>query len=481
MRTKIRPRLISRIHNRWIAFLKHVESFWKEKRKPLLVVFALTVVVVVLELLGPLESMESFLLGPSQRAGSWIMERWFPHEMQCPSNIELVEITDEDYKNWFDSQSPLSPEVLLQLILGIRDQGIKDHQRQLIGVDFDTRDTRWQLAVDPACSEQSLKCFLAEEHPPIIWAQVPEAHPNDMDKGSFKLGDVLGGLYKPRKNGMGIPLFPTYPDGVVRTYRGEFSVHESHKEGDTETEIYAGEKMLSLSRAIAERYCPKLYVTKKEVLLNFRKAPYVPKVTYNVDYLLKNRCKDVNYSKILRVKASDRTESLRSFAKKCDKQLAGEGEPKPEQKKSAKVPLNEKLIPDALNEIVLVGGAFEAARDKYRTPIGELPGVELVKQAIGSDLSGGGIPIVGWWYGALLDLGLGIIIVLLHYLLAERWPWLALMSGLALLLVIILTCAILVAFKVVWLNVIPVAVGVNLHQLWEHGTELYSKQYPSAG
>ncbi len=458
-------------------------NFWKEKRKSLLVVLVFTVVVVALELLGPLESMESSMLHVTQRAGSFISDRWFADKQQCPSKIEVVEVTDDNYKNWFDSQSPLNPEVLLQLILGIRDQGIRDRRSQVIGVDFDTSDTRWQFVVDPECSGGSLKCFLAEEHPPIIWAQVPETRPGDIDtdKDSFKLGAVLGGLYKPRKNRMGIPMFPTYPDGVVRTYRGEFSVYESHKEGDTETETYAGEKMPSLSRAIAKTYCPILHVPEKEVLLNFRKE-YKPRVTSDVDYLLKRRCRELNYSKILIDKASESIEPLRSFAKKCERQLAGEnverqGDADP--KNSEKDPGNDKVILDTPTEIVLVGGAYEAARDKYRTPIGELPGVELVKQAVNSDLHGGGIPIIGWWYGALLDLALGILIVYLHYWLEERWPWYALMSGLAVLLLIVLVCSILVAFKCAWLNVIPVAVGVNLHQMWDHATELYRRQYPT--
>jgi hypothetical protein len=483
LRARIRRRFVALFLDPLIGFWRHVESFWKEKRRPLLVVFLLTVVVVVLELLGPLESMESFLLEFAQRAGSLISER-FPREELCSSRIRLVEITDDNYKNWFNSQSPLSPEVLLQLILGIRDQGIRERRHLLIGVDFDTRDARWQLAVDPECSPQTLKCFLAADRPPIIWAQVPDGRPDDIEKGSFKLGAVLGGLYKGRKNRMGIPLFPTYPDGAIRTYRGEFSVYESHKEGDTETETYAGEKMLSLSRAIALTYCPKLKLSEKEVLLSFHKESERPAVTSDVDYLLKNRCRVVNYSKILSDKASDRTEPLRNFAMKCANELAAEhkeGGPEPEQKKLTDAPSNGKSISDTPDEIVIVGGAFEAARDKYRTPIGELRGVELVKQAVDSDLNGGGIPIVGWWYGAFLDLVLGSGIVILHYLLEDRWPWYALISGLAVLLVIIFVCVALVVFKIFWLNVIPVAVGVNLHQLWDHGTELYRQQYPSIG
>jgi hypothetical protein len=467
--------------------------------KSLIVVVAITAIVIVLEILGPLESMESFILELTQKCGLSILHRWVPDEEQTLSKIKLVEITDADYKNWFDSQSPLSPEILLQLISSIRDD-----QPRVIGVDFDTRDAKWKSVGEPRCyivtphvifpppgagdefrkslpyayeSEKGLNCFVAEAGPPIIWAQVPESHPENIDKDLLTAGNVLGGLYN-NYDRMGIPSFPTYPDGVVRTYRGEFGVYESHAEGDTKTETYR--RTDSLARAIAEIYCPALYVTKEEVMFRELRKELVPRkeLTNNlnkagsdslVDHFLKKRCRDLKFPKVPSNKGNTENhtaehEFFRSFGEKCEKQL---GQNKADEQHAGEQNADKTIDEDLQDKIVLVGGAYEAARDTHRTPIGDLPGVELVAQAIYSDLTGGGIRIIGWWYGALLDLALGTFIVYLNYQLI-RWPLLAFRCGIVVLVMIFVVCAVLVLIKWAWLNVVPVAVGVYLHQFWDH-------------
>jgi CHASE2 domain-containing sensor protein len=66
--------------------------------------------------------------------------------------------------------------------------------------------------------------------------------------------------------------------------------------------------------------------------------------------------------------------------------------------------------------IVILGGTYRAARDEYTTPVGRMAGVHLVAHALASDLFGGGIREAREWSKLAVELLVGLLVVLLHYL-----------------------------------------------------------------
>ena len=178
---------------------------------------------------------------------------------------------------------------------------------------------------------------------------------------------------------IGIPRFPIDPDGVVRGYRGDFEI-----EG-------LGGRMNSLARAVAEQYSPALAVTKNEVLFNFAgKAGAENYPPTPAGFFLSSECIE-----------------NKSFAERFKNECKDAVPPK---------------LPYLINKIVLVSGAYQAARDLHQTPIGEIAGVEMLAQAIDSDLHGGGIRLLPWPLSALLDLLASTLVVYLYFRM-KSWPF----------------------------------------------------------
>ena len=435
-------------------------SFWKiywTRHFPTLLL--LTAAVVGLEAIG-------LLTGPEL----WILDHaLLPNRTPSPE-IHLVEITDKDYAEWFRNTSPLKPELILGLI-----DAIVARKPRVIGIDIDTRD--WGPLESIPCSlanrqqilfpgvpqkkigaehaqesamvkvptadhrdevTSGLHCFIPAEGPTIIWAEIPK---NDQEP--LELGRVLGqdpekvvrsmGLSPDEtQTVIGIPRFPIDPDGVVRVYRGDFEI-----EG-------LGGRMNSLARAVAEQYSPALAVTKNEVLFNFAgKAGAENYPPTPAGFFLSSECIE-----------------NKSFAERFKNECKDAVPPK---------------LPYLLNKIVLVSGAYQAARDLHQTPIGEITGVEMLAQAIDSDLHGGGIRLLPWPLSALLDLLASTLVVYLYFRM-KSWPFYGFLLGWGIALIAVAMCFVLVRYKLAWLNVVPVVVGANLEQLWHHGAELRHAQ-----
>ena len=435
-------------------------SFWKlywTRHLPLLLL--ITGAVVGLEAIG-------LLTGPEL----WILDHALLPSRTPSPEIHLVEISEADYATWFGSTSPLKPELILGLI-----DAIVARKPRVIGIDIDTRD--WGPLESIPCSlanrqqilfpdvpenkgdaerahesatvkeptadrhdavTNGLHCFIPAEGPAIIWAEIPTN-----DEEPLKLGRVLGedpekvirsmGLSPDEtQTVIGIPRFPVDPDGEVRGYRGDFEI-----EG-------LGGRMNSLARAVAEQYSPALAVTKSEVLFNFAgKAGAENYPPTDAGLFLRAECVE-----------------NKSFAERYKNECKDAGQPK---------------LPYLINKIVLVSGAYGAARDTHRTPVGEIAGVEMLAQAIDSDLHGGGIRLLPWPISALLDLLASTFVVYLYFRL-KAWPFYGFLLGWGIALIFVAMCFVLVRFKLAWLNVIPVVVGANLEQLWRHGEALRHAQ-----
>jgi CHASE2 domain-containing sensor protein len=436
------------------------KSFWKSYwTRHFPVSLAITAVVVALEVIG-------LLVGPEL----WILDHTLLSSRSPYTEIHLVEINNLDYIKWFDSKSPLKPEVILGLI-----EAVRARRPRVIGLDIDTRDwgplesipctvaNRTQILFldvpkvetegadsakaaapmkEPASEARNaitsgLHCFIQADGPSITWAGIPTNKEEPLE-----LGRVLGqdpekvieslGVPPESQTVIGIPRFPEDPDDVVREYRGDYEIKG------------LGSRMNSLARAVAEQYSPALDVTKQEVLLNYAGNSNGAKYGItDAGVFLQNECVE-----------------NKSFADRFKVECQGAA-PSP--------------LPYLINKIVLIGGAYDAARDTHRTPLGEIPGVEIIAQAIDSDLHGGGIRLLPWPIAALLDLLVATGVVYLYYRLRAR-PYDAYLLGWGIVLAVVVVCIVLVRFKLAWLNVVPVVVGANLEQLWHHGAELRHAQ-----
>lgn len=138
------------------------------------------------------------------------------------SEVVIVEITDDDYKNHFHAKSPLDAAQLQRLI-----EAVAAYQPKLIGVDIDTSD------------EQFKNLYIAEHlREKIVWVSEPKIFKNEKGEDEiFEVKNALAG--RATKENSALPLLLD-DKKVTRRYR-RF--------------IEAGEDYLpSFSWAIARRF-----------------------------------------------------------------------------------------------------------------------------------------------------------------------------------------------------------------------------------
>jgi CHASE2 domain-containing sensor protein len=119
--------------------------------------------------------------------------------------------------------------------------------------------------------------------------------------------------------------------------------------------------------------------------------------------------------------------------------------------------------------IVLLGGAFRAARDKFDTPAGRMDGVDIVAHDIVSELPDGEVKSPGKRFFFAVDVGLGLLLVAGGWLLPRKW-------ALPAMLVVVTVTALLaswLAFRSFgyFASFVPVLGGVLTHELFEHFLE----------
>jgi CHASE2 domain-containing sensor protein len=123
------------------------------------------------------------------------------------------------------------------------------------------------------------------------------------------------------------------------------------------------------------------------------------------------------------------------------------------------------------DRIVLLGGTYRAARDTYVTPVGTMAGVQLMAQAVEVEMTGGGIRPINEIAAVLFDLLSGAILVLIGYSFENHLGRTMLVSLLALVLLPLVSSYLAFATLARWFNFVPMAVGVILHEFYEHAKE----------
>jgi CHASE2 domain len=394
-----------------------------------------------------------------------------------PSEIGIVEITEDDYRNYFCGQSPLDGRGVIALVEAVRE---KLHPA-VIGVDLDTSDwkpgdipapcykldlppcthktDKGENAPDQTCMANEVRHLVTENYPTkVVWAEIPREIPAEQrlkwyerlarlpkflwtgepeESKVLQLQTVAG--RSPDSLVSGIPRFPLDLDGVVRKYRRRIEVEPSpdvdvpnppkSKEQDSLPHALASacEACVRDNRAWQEE---ERHHSSEDVILKFAtsKSVFNPK---------------------------DANDLLPP--------LPGATKEKPTQ---ANI---EQALSIRPLTIVLIGGTYKGARDIYRTPLGEMPGVQLLAQALETDLHEG-ISETSEYTKFCADLlaGLGVIF-LWNSKIVSRYAPLKRIFSLTLFGIpgAFLLLSLYLFHHRIWLDSIAILVGVVIHQVYE--------------
>jgi CHASE2 domain-containing sensor protein len=258
-----------------------------------------------------------------------------------PKTIVIVAISNDDYESLFKSTSPLDPSELRKLI-----DAIALGRPKVIGVDIDTSDARF-------------KDFqLDKRWPPVVWASVPE----QLDKGRFKVQQVLGGGAGAVSGAALLPQEDNYVRDYLRQVVSDRGIVESFPVAIVR--LYRGSP--------AQESHSREHTGQSERLLDFWGAP-------DQAY----RFETYSAYTVLR--------GARGGAWQSEGVLNG--------------------------KIVLLAGMYAAGRDRYQTPVGEMSGAEINAEAIETELHGGGVEPPSEPLLFLLNALVGVALILAY----EEW------------------------------------------------------------
>jgi CHASE2 domain len=447
----------------------------RRTRKSLIVLFVLAFVMHFLDSRGYLHGLQMALgLDPMLQVAA----------PGTPTDIGIVQITDDDYRNYFCGQSPLDGRGVLALVLAVRE---KLHPA-VIGVDLDTSDWKSRNiptpcpkldklrcahpkkngdnADDQDCMDEAVDRLVTENYPTtVVWAQIPRdlyaegslkwwqwlMHPLKLlkvfwtgereDSEIFQLQTVAGRSVC--SIGWGIPRFPLDLDGAVRKYR-------RHIDFDPPVCPDKPKPQDSLPHALA-RACESCVRDN---------PPWQEEERHksSEDLILKFF---TNISNFNPQNAGDLLPPLPDGTS-----------PRPSQAEDTRHRPSQVEIDEALSmrplRIVLIGGTYKGARDIYRTPLGEMPGVQLLAQALQTDLHES-ISETGEFKKFFVDILAGLAVIFLwsetvsRYVSVKKVFWLSLVG---IPFGFVLTSLYLFHHRI-WLDTIAITVGVVLHQVYE--------------
>jgi CHASE2 domain-containing sensor protein len=209
---------------------KRLRIFWQDLRKTTIAIITAIPITLLLGSIGTFQYLERPILDLQMSL----------NPAPVNSNIVIVRITDEDYKNYFKAESPLHAQELEKIINALARGGPK-----VIGVDIDTSPSHFQnLNIVPG-------------NVPIIWAR--EATYSNREK-QFYLSKILGGTAS--TPAFGLVMLKPDKDGTVRRYTRTCKTNEG---------FYP-----SFAWAVAKEFLSMTNVdeeSQNERLINFRGDP----------------------------------------------------------------------------------------------------------------------------------------------------------------------------------------------------------------
>jgi CHASE2 domain-containing sensor protein len=376
------------------------------------------VLMAVLEHLGWLRGFETAALDSMLRL----------HSVAPKSNVLLVTIDDQDYRELFGGVSPLQSERLLEVL-----QAVQAGKPRVIGVDVET----------------SAPAFAGKPWPQAVWARDAEVlcdeqgHESngECEADNLQRFSLLGGDVQERLQGKhiqtvpasGLVIFPQDYDGVVRRYKRFFHSSQAQPKSDVAGNVD------TLPWAIVKAY---VETRRAEEGKNCRECDRIDATTAaQGDELVLNFAGDRYHFAELPAR------HLLTAAKK--------------DYWATKSPCRDA--------IVIVGGTYRAARDAYATPVGMRSGMQIIAQAVESDLQGRGIRELNYWLANLLEYLNSLLIIFLAWRFPTRFGVLASLCTTIVLSII----ASHLAFHTggLWFNFSAVLIATWLHLLWEQSKE----------
>ncbi|MET0626218.1 MAG: CHASE2 domain-containing protein [Pyrinomonadaceae bacterium] len=375
------------------------------------------------------------------------------------SQVALVTIDDDDYRTLFNARSPLDREQLRNILAAIARE-----RPSVIGVDLDTSDPAYAGFEVPA------------DWPTVVWGRVGRAQA----EGKLRLSGVLGGREPPACSG--VVAMRLDDDGVARHYRREFLEKDLCDPATCRAGAGRDDAAARAEKLCEVTSCPlpafpwavlqaHSAVSKEFTREDFRK--------------LKDATRDGGE---LAVRFAGPAEQTQTPAGDCADAHAPAESQSRTLKAGQRIQLTAGEIlhnaeaasaqprPDEFRplegKIVLLGGTYSSYfRDEHRTPLGVMPGVELLAQVVETELEGGGLPEPNLLAVGLLLLFDNILLAVVFKHFHDR-P----VRTLALSAVVILAFAVLcslAAFRTprLWVYFIPVLLVALILELYDHAKD----------
>jgi hypothetical protein len=308
--------------------------------------------------------------------------------------ITLVLITDEDYETFFENTSPLAANGVLQLV-----EAVCRFQPRVVGVDILTADIQWTEAIKEL-PDSVRSC-------PLVWIrdslQTREefvvAGGGDDASLAVERGKVLG-AFDPPGTCAAIAVVRPDADGTIREYQTHYPV------------LPAGATMPKAEPTFITRVARAGDGVRP--CSDDGSLPRRSRTSHRMTFSANDQFNRLNAGWLLGAAASKDATRFQAF---------------------------QRLITPATS--VIIGGGYRAARDRHRTPIGQLFGSEILANAVFAERHGLRIrDDTAWLVSFGVDIAVGTVLLAFVTWTQLRWLWaLLLSSGLA----------VVAAFAVSWL------------------------------
>lgn len=325
-----------------------------------------------------------------------------------PEFVWLVAITDDDYaeRKLFNKKSPLDPVHLNRVI-----KAIADGNPRVIGVDVDTGDSK---GVRP------------ETGVPIVWGQ---RMTSTEDSHERKRLPVLGNEQpQPGANELGIFAIPADADNVVRRFKRKIPVGDGEFDSMpwAVTKAYCRAVLADASAAADHERC-------REILDSESRTKFRPPLVLAFSEPRHREVHFLSASDLLGIAATDGWKH--------------------------NAPIKGK--------IVMLGGTFALSGDvSHETPLGPRAGVELISDAIETELQGPPTTPLSEVLMVFFELIGGYFLTAWHFF-SKKWS--SVILRILAVPVLALGSSLLAFWSLAyWANFIPVLAGVLLHELHEH-------------
>lgn len=301
----------------------------------------------------------------------------------------LILISDDDYRDLFHNRSPLASDPLLDLL-----DGVCQFRPAAVGLDILTGEWKQkdlEQANQRLASIKATNCQIVWIRDAVQENSGSSSGDDAQDNSYFRLGRVVGSDGPPHGLCTALPVFDPDSDGVIRRYQAQVAA------------ALPGEERIGQ------------YVTLPKALTS----------PGDCGFLVSS---DPSRAKPQKIRFSDNARILRLPARQLIETLRESGGA-----------FREEMLLRLRGSIVIIGGSYRYARDRYSTPIGSLLGAEILANAVQTVDN----PIKDVSLSRLLSVEFAVEALLLACVTALnlRLPWALALAG---------VLAVLAAFVVSW-------------------------------